>query len=239
MSVNRWAAVARLALLALASPACGGSGGGGGHPVGFVVTTSSPSGGHPGDGVQRHAGGVGETLPYAWKPLRGRFAGGPRAQSGLGRHQRDPGRTRPEHVHRAGDRQRRGPGLSAARALSISVTTSGAQYDPPWSGIAPTTIITFTYNGGQTSTQNGSALKAAMNGPDRGTKAGDLRGHLLHQQLLRPHLQRHCERAHHDRSGSRCDGRLRPDERGENVMNVGSAPRTVPRDPRHRMDGRQ
>jgi len=35
-------------------------------------------------------------------------------------------------------------------------------YDPPWKNIAPTTTMSFTYNGGQTSLQNGAALAAAI-----------------------------------------------------------------------------
>ena len=35
-------------------------------------------------------------------------------------------------------------------------------YDPSWKNIAPTTTISFTYNGGQTPLQNGAALAAAI-----------------------------------------------------------------------------
>jgi hypothetical protein len=169
MSVNRWAAVVKVALLALASPACGGSGGGEALPIGFVVTTSSLPVATQGTAYSVTLAASGGTLPYAWSLSAGALPAGLALNPVTGVINGTPGGLGLSTFTVQAVDSAAVP-LTAARAFAISVTTSGAQYDPPWSGIAPTAIIPFTYNGGQTSAQNGSALKAALNGLTAGQK---------------------------------------------------------------------
>src|SRR5436190_20740791 len=160
-SVRRWTVIVLLAGL---GPACGGSGGGGSAPqAGFGITTSSLPVATQGTAYSTTLQASGGTLPYIWSVSSGLLPAGLALNSGTGAIGGTPGGTGLlSFTIQVSDAS--APSRIATRPLSILVASVGAQYDPPWASIAPTATIPFTYNGGQTSSQNGSALQAAMQG---------------------------------------------------------------------------
>ena len=170
MVVTRGTRLTKLLLLALLGPACGGGAGGKGVvPINFFITTSSLPVATQGTAYSVTLSASGGTQPYAWSLSSGTLPAGLGLAAATGVISGTPGGTGlSSFTVQVTDSA--GSPLSAFRPLAISVTTTGAQYDPPWGGIPPTTTITFPYNGGQTSAQNGSALLAAMSGLTSGQK---------------------------------------------------------------------
>jgi hypothetical protein len=159
--VNR-RTLAQLLLLATLAPACGGSGNGGASVPGFIVATASLPVATQSVAYSVTLATSGGTAPMAWSVVSGALPGGIGLNGGTGVLSGTPGSIGlSTFTVQATDSS--SPARTTTRQFSINVTSSGAQYDPPWSGIAPTATIPFTYNSGQTSAQNGTALRTAMN----------------------------------------------------------------------------
>src|SRR5204863_9156016 len=126
----------------------------------FVITTSSLPVATQGTAYSVTLAASGGTQPYTWSLSSGTLPAGLGLAAATGVISGTPGGTGLSSFT-VQVKDSAGSPLSAFRPLAISVTTTGAQYDPPSSGIAPTTTITFTYNDGQTSAPNRSSLLAA------------------------------------------------------------------------------
>src|SRR5581483_3889272 len=151
--MRRRSAFIKVALLAALAPSCGGSGSGTAAPVFFVSTASLPI------ATQSVAYTAtllssGGTAPITWSLTSGALPSGLTLAPATGVISGTPTAIGPAtFTVRAVD-----SGLSpftASKVLGINVTSAGTQYDPPWASIAPVTTIVHSYNGGQTSAQNG------------------------------------------------------------------------------------
>ena len=160
--MTRPAAGLGLLLLAVLSPACGGSGNSGPSVPPFLVTNVALPLGTQSVAYSVTLATSGGTDPVAWSVVSGSLPAGLGLNGGTGVLSGTPGAIGlSTFTVQALDGS--SPTRSATRVLSINVTSAGSQYDPPWSGIAPTATIPFTYTSGQTSAQNGTALRTAMN----------------------------------------------------------------------------
>lgn len=63
-----------------------------------------------------------------------------------------------------------GESAPSAQASATPAAPAASIYDPTWAAVAPTTTINHAYNGAQSATQNGTALKAAMQALTAGQK---------------------------------------------------------------------
>lgn len=164
--MNARSIVLKLALLAVLSPSCGGSSPGPSGPAFFVTTSSLPvaTQGVPYSATLATSSG---TAPLNWTIISGALPAGLTLAPTTGVISGTPGAT---GLATFAVQVIDSSPASATQSLSLSVTSPGTQYDPPWSGIAPTSTIVFPYNGGQTSLQNGTALMAAMNGLTAGQR---------------------------------------------------------------------
>jgi len=162
--MRRFLVAAQIAVLAIAYPGCGVA-----LSAGLAIAPASPPGGTQGAAYSVTLGTSGGTAPYTWSLSNGTLPAGLLINAGTGTISGVPTTTglvtfTVQVVDSAL------PPRSGTRTMSINVTSLGTQYDPPWGTIAATTTIPFTYNGSQTSAQNGTALRTAINALVAGDK---------------------------------------------------------------------